>query len=87
MRPLRTRRRQRPTLHFAFALAALTGCGTIKNFDDDGLAEPYGGTLIDAQMIGKGEMSFLPYLDLPISIALDTATLPYTIPATLIEAE
>jgi uncharacterized protein YceK len=64
--------------------------------DPDIRPELYGGVRVDAQVLGAGDtryhdtdlgifkLCFL--LDLPLSLALDTATLPITIPIVIIRA-
>jgi uncharacterized protein YceK len=74
------------------------GCGTVLNFwssqghgyrDDYGQMEIYGGVAIDAQALSEAKgtweklwaILFLT-VEFPLSLVLDTATLPVTIPVT-----
>jgi uncharacterized protein YceK len=61
------------------ATVLFPGCGSMFNLKEGGLShdtEPYGGALNDLQ--------FMPFLfpialpDLPLSLIVDTVTLPYT---------
>ena len=79
----------------ALAALSLAGCGTMANF---GFApcpkgpqyEIYGGVTRDFDLIENhyGGPMYFPYLvfnivDVPLSLAGDTVTLPITIPATI----
>ncbi len=54
------------------------GCASMTNTQVD---EPklYGGTQLDIEAIEGGEYGPLPYFDLPLSFAIDTAMLPITL--------
>jgi uncharacterized protein YceK len=87
----------RSTLLLALLLVPLAGCGTVMNFlpdnhvfPDSGEKAIYGGVCYDVKGAGKAEgfwetlvVGFLLILDLPLSVAMDTVTLPITIPVTL----
>jgi uncharacterized protein YceK len=81
----------------AVLLVPLSGCGTVMNFLPDNHVFPgsgekavYGGVVYDVTGAGKAEgfwetllVAFLLLIDLPLSAAMDTVTLPITIPVTL----
>src|SRR5690348_14386606 len=74
-----------------WALAALSGCGTIKNLSPNPLPLPindhpqsvYGGVRLDAKAAqaltsgGPDPLALILTLDLPFSLVGDTLTLPY----------
>ncbi len=57
---------------------ASCGCASLTNTQVD---EPkiFGGTQMNLQAMDTGQYGPLPYLDLPLSFALDTAFLPLTL--------
>lgn len=71
--------------------SSLTGCGTIFNLGvtdtirPEEQKKPMGGTIADFGIIMTGPIAAkLFILDLPLSLAADVVTLPYTIPYTIV---
>lgn len=78
---------------------SLAGCGTVLNLMPESHALPkgsgekgiYGGVVFDVDTVSAAEWPWeklvgifmLLFIDLPLSVVLDTATLPITIPVTL----
>ena len=61
------------------AILLLGGCGTIGNLSND--PSIYGGTRYDVDEVGNPgpcSMGIVAVFDLPFSVALDTAVLPFT---------
>lgn len=56
----------------------LTGCASLTNTQVDD-PKIFGGTQMDLQAMDAGQYGPLPYFDLPLSFALDTAFLPLTL--------
>ena len=84
----------------ATLFVSLTGCGTVMNLMPKSHALPkgsgekavYGGVVFDVATVSEAEWPWekllgilmLLMIDLPLSLGMDTATLPITIPVTLI---
>ncbi len=77
----------RKVLVFFLLSILLSACGTCINLKDYEETTPYGGVIFDFAMT-QSDFNFTPgpvftvlaIIDMPLSLALDTATLPYTIP-------
>lgn len=83
----------------ALAAISQAGCGTILNFwssdghgyrEDYGQMDIYGGVSIDAQALSEAQWPWeklgailVLLVEFPLSLVMDTATLPVTIPVTL----
>jgi uncharacterized protein YceK len=65
------------------------GCAATAN--DIYAQYPYGGTIIDGVLFAEGVRAGVPAtplaaVDLPLSAAVDTVSLPVTVPVTLVRA-
>ncbi len=96
---LGTMRRSPIIAILAMVVLSQIGCGTIMNFmpkvergqrEELGMMRIYGGVRIDAQTLSDASwpwQKILTFLfltvEFPLSLVLDTATLPVTIPVTL----
>jgi uncharacterized protein YceK len=83
----------------AITVFSQTGCGTILNFwapeghgdrGDLGHMRIYGGVVIDARTLSEAQWPWeklgtilVLIIEFPLSLVMDTATLPVTIPVTL----
>jgi uncharacterized protein YceK len=83
----------------AIAVISQMGCGTVFNFwprdentvhEEIGQMRVYGGIRMDGQALGEARWpwgKFLAFLvltvEFPLSLVMDTATLPVTIPVSL----
>jgi len=83
----------------AIAVISQMGCGTILNFwssnghgyrEDYGQMEIYGGVSIDAQALSEAQWPWQKLwgilvltIEFPLSLVMDTVTLPVTIPVSL----
>ncbi|HVE41519.1 MAG TPA: YceK/YidQ family lipoprotein [Planctomycetota bacterium] len=83
----------------ALALLCQAGCGTVFNFwpkdehsvhEDMGKMRVYGGVRLDGQALGEARWPWGKVLaililtvEFPLSLVMDTATLPVTIPVSL----
>jgi uncharacterized protein YceK len=67
-----------------FLAASLTACGTLATVPDEKTTNKiYSGVRLDLSAWSLMHSVFLSLLDAPLSFALDTVMLPYTIPKTL----
>lgn len=62
------------------AMVLLSGCGTIIGTEERGVA-PYRGVVTDFRYITKeyDEGGLVFFFDIPLSLAVDTAMLPFSI--------
>lgn len=65
---------------FALLLVVHPGCGTVVALASGTHRTAYGGVRLDVYTIRswRGAYKILPFVDLPLSFALDTALLPIT---------
>lgn len=85
----------RGALLFATASLLLAGCGTIADLGGAGGVPPariYGGVRTDVEIVFVGRFKLdalapLFLIDIPLSAALDTALLPFTVLRALIVSE